>query len=108
AVLNEKGEKDSLHAEVAFSVADDFQGHGLGTILLGQLAEIASKNGITVFEAEVLSANHKMLGMFRESGFHIEVTVEAGELHVSFPTELTAEAIERFDHRERTAAGRAL
>jgi acetyl coenzyme A synthetase (ADP forming)-like protein len=108
AVLNEKGEKDSLHAEVAFSVADDFQGHGLGTILLGQLAEIASKNGITVFEAEVLSANHKMLGVFRESGFHIEVTVEAGELHVSFPTELTAEAVERFDHRERTAAERAL
>jgi GNAT superfamily N-acetyltransferase len=29
------------HAEVAFAVADELQGHGLGTILLGQLAQAA-------------------------------------------------------------------
>ncbi|HKP85246.1 MAG TPA: GNAT family N-acetyltransferase [Blastocatellia bacterium] len=108
AVLNAEAAKGGLHAEVAFAVTDDFQGRGLGTILLGQLAEIASKNGITVFEAEVLSANHRMIEVFRQSGFHVEVTVEAGQLHVTFPTELTAGAIERFDQRERIAAARAL
>ena len=34
-------------AEVAFAVADAFQGRGLGTILLGQLAQAASAAGRT-------------------------------------------------------------
>src|SRR6266508_3578423 len=49
---------DEHRAEVAFTIADDFQGRGLGTILLGQLAEVASANGIQVFEAEVVASNH--------------------------------------------------
>ena len=44
------------HAEVAFTVADEYQGRGLGTILLGHLAEIAALHGIRVFEAFVLPA----------------------------------------------------
>ena len=39
-------------AEVAFAIADDYQGRGLATILLGQLAEVAAANSIHVFEAE--------------------------------------------------------
>src|SRR5215472_13675893 len=57
-------------AEVAFAVADEFQGRGLGTILLGQLAEVAATNDISVFEADVLASNHRMLEVFRRSGFH--------------------------------------
>ena len=33
-------------AEVAFTIAHEFQGRGLATILLGQLAEVAAANGI--------------------------------------------------------------
>ncbi|HEX5732081.1 MAG TPA: GNAT family N-acetyltransferase [Blastocatellia bacterium] len=95
-------------AEVAFTISDEFQGRGLGTILLGQLAAIASANGIHLFEADVLSANHKMIGVFRESGFPLETAVETGQLRVTFPTELTPEAIERFERRERIAAASAL
>ncbi|HJQ68998.1 MAG TPA: GNAT family N-acetyltransferase [Blastocatellia bacterium] len=95
-------------AEVAFTISDEFQGRGLGTILLGQLAAVASANGIHLFEADVLSANHKMIGVFRESGFPIETAVETGQLRVTFPTELTPEAIERFEMRERIAARSAL
>jgi len=95
-------------AEVAFTIANDYQGRGLGTILLVQLAEVAVANGIQVFEAEVIAANHAMLHVFRESGFPIEVTAIAGELHVTFPTAFTAEAIERFEHREASAAVNAL
>ena len=99
---------DQNRAEVAFTIANDFQGRGLGTILLGQLAEVAAANGIQVFEAEVVASNHAMLHVFRESGFPIEVSAAAGQLHVTFPTAFTREAIERFEHREAIAAVNAL
>src|ERR1044072_3528817 len=56
---------DEQRAEVAFTIANDFQGRGLGTILLCQLAEVAAANGIKVFEADVVAANHAMLHVFR-------------------------------------------
>src|SRR5688572_1303451 len=99
---------DEHRAEVAFTIANDFQGRGLGTILLGQLAEVAAANGIQVFEAEVVAANHAMLNVFRASGFPIEVDATAGQLHVTFPTSFTPEAIARFELRETTAAVNAL
>jgi len=99
---------DENRAEVAFTIANDFQGRGLGTILLGQLAEVAASKGIQVFEAEVAASNHAMLHVFRESGFPIEVSAAAGQLHVTFPTAFTREAIERFEHREAIAAVNAL
>jgi len=99
---------DEHRAEVAFTIADDFQGRGLGTILLGQLAEVAVANGIQMFEAEVVAANHAMLHVFRESGFPIEVSASAGQLHVTFPTSFNKEAIERFERRESIAAVNAL
>src|SRR6266542_1532122 len=84
---------DEHRAEVAFTIANDFQGRGLGTMLLGQLAEVAAANGIQVFEAEVVAANHAMLHVFRASGFPIEVDATAGQLHVTFPTSFSAVAI---------------
>ena len=101
-------EIDQHRAEVAFTIANDFQGRGLGTLLLGQLAEVAEANGIQTFEAEVVAANHPMIRVFRESGFHMEVTARAGQLHVTFPTSFTSEAIERFEQRESNAAQNAL
>jgi acetyl coenzyme A synthetase (ADP forming)-like protein len=95
-------------AEVAFAIADEEQGQGLGSIMLGQLAEVAAANKIQVFEAEVMPANHRMLDLFRQSGFPIDVQIMAGQFHVTFPTSLTEEAIECFEHRERTAAINAL
>jgi acetate---CoA ligase (ADP-forming) len=99
---------DEHRAEVAFTIADDFQGRGLGTILLGQLAEVAVANGIQEFEAEVVASNHAMLHVFRESGFPIEVAASAGQLHVTFPTSFSADAIERFERRETSGAVNAL
>jgi acetyl coenzyme A synthetase (ADP forming)-like protein len=99
---------DSDRAEVAFAVADEFQGRGVGTLLLGQLAEVAARQGIRVFEASVLPTNHRMLEVFRESGFPVEVHAEPGELRVTFPTELTEEALRRFERREQLAAQAAL
>jgi acetyl coenzyme A synthetase (ADP forming)-like protein len=95
-------------ADAAFAVADDYQGRGLGSILVGQLAQVAAANGIHIFEADVLASNHKMLGVFRRSGFPIKVTVTTGQLHVTFPTSFTGEALEQFEHRERVSAVNAL
>jgi len=99
---------DEHRAEVAFTIANDFQGRGLGTMLLGQLAEVAAANGIQMFEAEVVAANHKMLHVFRASGFPIEVNATAGQLHVTFPTSFSGDAIKRFEQRETVAAVNAL
>ncbi len=99
---------DSDRAEVAFAVADELQGRGVGTLLLGQLAELGARQGIRVFEASVLPTNHRMLEVFRESGFPVEVRAEPGELRVTFPTELTEEALQRFERREQLAAQAAL
>ena len=99
---------DEQRAEVAFTIANDFQGRGLGTILLGQLAQVAASNGIEVFEADVVAANHSMLHVFRASGFPIEVSANAGQLHVVFPTSFTDEAHKQFEYRESIASVNAL
>jgi acetyl coenzyme A synthetase (ADP forming)-like protein len=95
-------------AEVAFAVADTFQGRGISTILLGQLAEIAHAVGVTTFDASVLSENHRMIGVFRESGFKVSTYASAGVIELEFPTSLLPEAIERFARREQMAATAAL
>ncbi len=99
---------DEQRAEVAFTIANDFQGRGLGTILLCQLADVAAANGIKVFEADVVAANHAMLHVFRASGFPIEVNASAGQLHVVFPTSFTDEARQQFERRESISAVNAL
>ena len=96
------------NAEVAFAVADDYQGRGLGTILLGHLAEVAAAHGFHAFTAFVMPENYQMLAVFKESGFPIDVKAGGGELTVTFPTSLTAEALERFDRRDQVAAVSAL
>src|SRR4051794_33559416 len=60
-------------AEVAFAVADEWQGRGIATLLLAQLAERAAAEGIPQFTAVVLPSNHRMIETFRDSGFPVEV-----------------------------------
>jgi acetyl coenzyme A synthetase (ADP forming)-like protein len=95
-------------AEVALEIADAMQGKGLGTILLGQLAEAANQLGVQVLDAEVLPENHQMIQVFRDSGFPVSTHTLPGVVLVEFPTSLSAEARERFEGREQTAATAAL
>lgn len=74
-------------AEVAFVVADEFQHHGLGTILLEHLAEAAWKNGISVFVAQTLAENRDMLDVFMKSGFQVTSSRDYGTVSVRFPIE---------------------
>jgi RimJ/RimL family protein N-acetyltransferase len=56
-------------AEVAFLVADPYQGKRLGTMFFEQLAEAARQHGIRRFLADTLAENSRMLGVFRDSGY---------------------------------------
>jgi GNAT superfamily N-acetyltransferase len=76
-------------AEVAFVVADDYQYHGLGSLLLDELAQAARDRGITTFLADTLSENHAMLGVFRHSGFEISSNTEYGTVALRFGIGLT-------------------
>jgi len=95
-------------AEIAFAIADELQGKGLGTILLGQLAEMAQEQGIKLFEADVLPQNHRMIEVFRESGFPVSTRSEPGVIKIESPTLLTEQGLERFERREQIAAAAAM
>jgi RimJ/RimL family protein N-acetyltransferase/predicted CoA-binding protein len=95
---------DPRQAEVAFLVADDYQGRGLSTIMLAHLAEAAGAESIATFVADVVPANHRMIETFRQSGFPVELRSEPGVIKVEFPTSISAEAVARFAERDRAAA----
>jgi acetate---CoA ligase (ADP-forming) len=99
---------DDDDAEIAFEVSDSAQGLGLGTLLLAHLAEAAEENGIPTFVAEVLPENHRMIEVFRASGFATKVSSLAGVLMVEFPTSVSPEAVEAFEHRDQIAAAAAV
>ncbi|HET7507132.1 MAG TPA: GNAT family N-acetyltransferase [Solirubrobacterales bacterium] len=95
-------------AEVAFAIAAEMQGMGLGTILLAHLAEVAEEHGYATFVADVLPQNHRMIEMFRESGLPTQVRSDPGVLRVEMPTSFAAPARERFEDRDRLAAQAAV
>jgi acetyl coenzyme A synthetase (ADP forming)-like protein len=97
-------DKPCTRAEVAFTVADEHQGRGIGTLLLERLATIARANGITEFEAYVLGENNRMLQVFEASGFRIQRALDSGVFHVTFPTEETAQVRAASSQREHVAA----
>jgi L-amino acid N-acyltransferase YncA len=82
-------------AEVAFAIADATQHNGLGTILLGQLIEAAAHAGVAVLSAEVLPQNHRMLHLFRDSGFPLTTHTIPGVVLVELATSRSPAALER-------------
>ncbi len=91
-------------AEVAFLVADGWQGKGIATILLAHLAAVAEQRAISTLTAEVLPHNHRMIEVFRESGFPVEVRASPDAIHIELPTSLSDEARARFEERDSLAA----
>lgn len=78
--------KDPHRAEVAFAVLDDYQGHGIGTILLEHLAKIARASGVAELEASVLADNRQMLEVFAHSGFKIRGPQDSGVVNLYYST----------------------
>ena len=61
-------EDDPVVAEAAITVADDWQGRGLGTMLLNALAERARQEGVRRFSAYVLARNEDMIDLLFRLG----------------------------------------
>ncbi len=57
-------------AEVAFIVADAYQGRGLGRLLLDALRVSAAVDGVTTFVAQVLAENEPMKALLFHRGAH--------------------------------------
>ncbi len=99
--------RDERSAEVAFAVADEHQGRGIGTRLLEQLAMRASAAGIERFVAQVLPENSAMLAVFRDAGFDTARELDRGAIEVAFPiaaTETFRARVDERDHRAVTAS----
>jgi RimJ/RimL family protein N-acetyltransferase len=91
---------ETTSAEVAFVVADEYQGRGLGTVLLERLAAAARSCGLDCFVADVLPENHRMLEVFRNAGFPEKVTYDGGLARVTFSIKLCEEFQEAHQRRE--------
>ncbi|HVA08393.1 MAG TPA: GNAT family N-acetyltransferase [Acidimicrobiales bacterium] len=76
-------------AEVAFIVADDYQHHGIGSLLLDELVRAARSRGIRTFLAETLCENKAMLDVFHHSGFKVSTKIEYGTVWLRFEIEMT-------------------
>jgi RimJ/RimL family protein N-acetyltransferase len=59
---------DGRSAEMAIVVEDAYQGQGLGRRLMHRLREMALRDGITEFVAEVLPSNVAMFRLLEEMG----------------------------------------
>jgi RimJ/RimL family protein N-acetyltransferase len=72
--VREEGDR----AEAAVTVADDWQGRGLGTAVTRVLAGRAVEEGIRCFTALLLSQNNEMFGLLEAVG-EVEVQEHQGE-----------------------------
>ena len=77
-VLTEPGQ-----AEIAFAIIDQYQGKGIGAILMRHLATIAREAGLKEFVAEVLPENVPMLTVFKKSGLRVQTRREARVVRVT-------------------------
>jgi GNAT superfamily N-acetyltransferase len=102
-------EPGETEAEVAFVVLDEFQHHGIGSLLLDELARAARTRGITTFRAETLCENRTMLDVFHHAGFPVTSRVEYGTVILHFPIEPTdsyrAALAERESSRQQRSRG---
>ncbi len=79
--------RDESH-EVAVVVADDWQGRGLGKVLMRRLAHIARLRGIDSFHATMLGDNMRAQSLVRGLSPRVTIRFEAGYLEADIPLRL--------------------
>jgi acyl-CoA synthetase (NDP forming)/RimJ/RimL family protein N-acetyltransferase len=98
-------------AEVAFVVADDHQGRGIGSVLLEHLAAAAQESGIKRFVAIVLAENHSMISVFRDAGYEVARHLDEGEVTLTFDvaaTEVTESVMREREQRAEASSIRRM
>jgi GNAT superfamily N-acetyltransferase len=71
--------------DVAVVVADDWQGRGVGALLLRRLANIARARGITQFHATMLGDNRRAQSLVLGLSPKTRIRFEAGYLEADIP-----------------------
>jgi GNAT superfamily N-acetyltransferase len=94
-------------AEIAFVVSDEYQHHGIGALLLDELARAGWDRGITIFVAETLAENRPMIDVFSSSGFPVTSTREYDTVILRFPVEPTPTYRKALARREATRGAAA-
>ncbi|RJO71506.1 MAG: GNAT family N-acetyltransferase [Myxococcales bacterium] len=74
-------DKSTNLAEVAMVTRDPWQNRGIGSFVLKYLAQIAKRNGIRGFTAEILLVNKPMQRVLYKLGGKISSTLSSGVLH---------------------------
>jgi acyl-CoA synthetase (NDP forming)/GNAT superfamily N-acetyltransferase len=93
--------RDEASAEVAFAVDDEFQGKGLGGLLLERLALLAARHGFVRFWALTMLGNQMMLETFRQSGFPIHSKIEDESVEIDFSVAPSEDSVSRSEMRDR-------
>src|SRR5699024_11620955 len=91
---------DGRTGEIAFNVADNHHGGGIGSVLLDHLAAAARERGITKFLADVLPGNARMISVFVEAGYDVRRRFDDGVMTVSFNVDATDRSVAVMADRE--------
>jgi len=73
-----KEHQNSLEADIAFVVDEEYQGLGIATYLYKTLIRLAKERGIKIFTADVLSSNSSMMKVFEKGDMPFKARLEAG------------------------------
>ncbi|MEN8237831.1 MAG: bifunctional GNAT family N-acetyltransferase/acetate--CoA ligase family protein [Actinomycetota bacterium] len=101
-------EADPTSAEIAFTVADEFQGKGIGTLLVFRVAAYARAVGVQRFRAYLLADNHAMMRVFRNAGFSLKRAIDEGVYTVDIPTEESESVLEAEGKAEQISTAASL
>src|SRR6187399_766453 len=95
-------------AELSAGVDDRLLGMGLGTHLLERLAAFAIQNGFRRFQAITEKENHRMIEVFRRSGFAVRERLEAGMVEIDFDVTRSESTVLLSEMRDRLSAAASI
>jgi GNAT superfamily N-acetyltransferase len=74
---------ERLESELALSVAEDWRGKGLGTLLIADIERRARSQGAGYLSGDILRSNEPMKGLARKTGFLLaDVPRDARLVHI--------------------------
>lgn len=94
--------------EVAAVVAPEWRAHGVATVLLEHLADVALRVGVRCLVAHVLAENGPMMRVLTDLGLPLGITREGGSVRVEIVLEERARYAAAAEDRHRTAAAAGL
>lgn len=76
---------NSGYAEAACVVADQFQGRGIGTMMIRKLTQVARSRNVRGFTADVFANNMRMLRVFEKCGYPISTHANGDTVSLRIP-----------------------